>query len=321
MAGEAAQQEFERRRARRQARMRDPRVRALAIGIVVLSFGLGAIVPVLPLLMAGSEVRFGMPSLLLGAILAAGAAVRALAPPQSETAWRRGAEGERVVARALDRLKDDGGRVLHDRRMPNSKANIDHLVVTSAGVFTVDAKRYTGKLETRGRGRELWVAGRNRSKLLEQAQRQAAAVAAVLRDEGLGAVPVHPVLCFVDTQMPWLFAPKAIGDVLITTPRTVRKRLGDEDRLSKDLVSRAAELLDRRFPPAGSSVARRPAPRSADRGRPAATRPSTPTPSGAAPPVCRCGAPMVRRARRSDGAAFYGCSTFPRCRQTRPIEG
>lgn len=322
MAGESAQQEFERRRGRRQARLRDPKARALAIGLVVLSFGLGALVPVLPLLMVGgSDVQFGMSSLLLGTVLAAGTALKVLAPPQSETAWRRGAEGERRVARALDRLTDEGGRVLHDRRMPSSRANIDHLVVTRAGVFTVDAKRYAGKLEARGRGRQLWIAGRNRTKLLEQAQRQAATVAAVLRDGGLGAVPVRPALCFVDTQLPWLFAPKAIGDVLITTPRTVRDRLGDEHRLSKDVVARAAELLDRRLPPATSSAARPPAPRSANRGRAGAPRPSRTTPAKPSSPVCRCGAPMVRRTRRSDGAAFFGCSTYPTCRQTRPVDG
>lgn len=34
---------------------------------------------------------------------------------------------------------------------------------------------------------------------------------------------------------------------------------------------------------------------------------------------CRCGAPMVLRHRKADGAAFWGCSTFPKCRHTEPI--
>jgi restriction system protein len=32
-----------------------------------------------------------------------------------------------------------------------------------------------------------------------------------------------------------------------------------------------------------------------------------------------CGATMVRRTARAGGAAFYGCSTFPKCRGTRPM--
>lgn len=34
--------------------------------------------------------------------------------------------------------------------------------------------------------------------------------------------------------------------------------------------------------------------------------------------VCRCSAPMVLRHRKADGAPFFGCSTFPRCRHTEP---
>lgn len=47
-----------------------------------------------------------------------------------------------------------------------------------------------------------------------------------------------------------------------------------------------------------------------------ATGPGTPTHTG---PTCRSGAQMVMRRRRRDGAPFYGCSTFPACRQTKPI--
>ena len=39
----------------------------------------------------------------------------------------------------------------------------------------------------------------------------------------------------------------------------------------------------------------------------------------AAPTCPQCGSTMVRRERRSDGAAFWGCSTFPACRGTREL--
>jgi len=65
---------------------------------------------------------------------------------QSTEAWRRGAEGEEYLARQLDRLGRHGYQVLHDRRVPGSKANIDHLVVGPTGVFVVDAKDYGGRL-------------------------------------------------------------------------------------------------------------------------------------------------------------------------------
>lgn len=34
--------------------------------------------------------------------------------------------------------------------------------------------------------------------------------------------------------------------------------------------------------------------------------------------TCKCGAPMVRR-KNKQGAEFWGCSNFPRCRNTRAI--
>ena len=46
--------------------------------------------------------------------------------PTHETAWRTGADGERRVACMLDKLAADGSvRVVHDRRIPGSFANIE----------------------------------------------------------------------------------------------------------------------------------------------------------------------------------------------------
>ncbi len=49
-------------------------------------------------------------------------------------------------------MREEGLGVLHDRRIPGSKANIDHIVVGPAGVFAIDTKRYTGKIERRDHG-------------------------------------------------------------------------------------------------------------------------------------------------------------------------
>lgn len=72
--------------------------------------------------------------------------------PYSTSAWGQGAKGERVIGRRLDRLRDDGIAVLHDRRFPGSRANIDHIVVSQAGVFVIDTKHYKGRVEQRDPG-------------------------------------------------------------------------------------------------------------------------------------------------------------------------
>ena len=44
----------------------------------------------------------------------------------------------------LDVILSPTVRVLHDRRIPGTRANIEHLVVCPTGVLVVDAKRYVG---------------------------------------------------------------------------------------------------------------------------------------------------------------------------------
>lgn len=322
MAGESAQREYERRRDVR--REGNHRARPFIAVLVVLAFVVGAsALPLLSMAVGGSA----SPSWWLGLFFAVGAAVRLLAPSSGEVAWRKGAEGEHVVGLRLDAIDLPGTRVLHDRLIPGSRANIDHLVVSPGGVFTVEAKNYSGRLEARARGTQLWIAGRNRSKLLDQADRQVAAVRRVLTDAGLGAVPVVGALCFLGTEMPLLFRPKQIRDVIITTPRRVGVDLATTSRvaLTPSKIQRVAAVLDSGLRPAALSAGRgtttstpRPASNAAETRRPRAARVNQPAGGSS---NCTCGAAMVRRTRRKDGAPFLGCSTFPACRQTRPLRG
>jgi hypothetical protein len=61
---------------------------------------------------------------------------------QATRAWKTGAIGEQLVGDLLESCT--GVEVLHDRRMPRSKANIDHIAVAPTGVYVIDAKRYDG---------------------------------------------------------------------------------------------------------------------------------------------------------------------------------
>lgn len=64
--------------------------------------------------------------------------------------WYRGALGETRVARILGRL-DHQWRVLHAVPVGTGGADIDHLVVGPAGVFTINTKNHSGK--------KIWAAG------------------------------------------------------------------------------------------------------------------------------------------------------------------
>jgi len=80
-----------------------------------------------------------------------GRIVRAVtSEPQSTRAWAIGAEGEERLAASLAQVP--GLKTLHDRRVPGTRGNIDHIVIAPAGVFVVDAKHYQGSIEIRNRG-------------------------------------------------------------------------------------------------------------------------------------------------------------------------
>jgi hypothetical protein len=59
--------------------------------------------------------------------------------------WADGLVGERVTGRRLERLKRHGWFTLHAVQW-SSGADIDHLVIGPAGVFSINSKRHKGKV-------------------------------------------------------------------------------------------------------------------------------------------------------------------------------
>src|SRR5690606_6583876 len=104
--------------------------------------------------------------------------------------------------------------------------NIDHLVVSPAGVHVIDAKRYRGRVERRKRLFEppaLYVAGRNRTKLVNGVQRQIDAVRAAL--PSAEQVAVSGYLCFVDSDWGLFGSPFEIDGVGVLPPKALSKAL------------------------------------------------------------------------------------------------
>ena len=153
-------------------------------------------------------------------------------PPQTTTSWGKGAEGERKVAARLAKPEAAGAIVvLHDRRVPGSKGNIDHLVVGPAGVYVIDTKRYASKKIEKRAGR-LFIGGRDKSNLVAAMARQVDTVRRVL-DRLDEALEVFPTLCFVDGD--WgLFGPYGIDGVQVTWPRQLEKQVTRPGSLDRD---------------------------------------------------------------------------------------
>lgn len=143
--------------------------------------------------------------------------------------------------------------VLHDRRMPGERGNIDHVVVGPAGVFVVDAKRYQGRIEIRNRGNifrpdhRLYVGRRDCSELAEKVLKQPSTVKEALTTDLQGEAT--PVLCFVDGEWPLISPPSTFRGVRLESQRSLWKLLASAPILDQETVAGLARRLAAALPP------------------------------------------------------------------------
>ncbi len=214
-AGSSARREYERRSAKREARIRE------------------------------AHPRLG------GLILA-------LADePQSTTAWASGARGEELLGARLANLTQKGVRLLHDRRIPGTRANIDHIAVGPTGVHVIDAKRYKGRPSLRVEGgllrprvEKLLVGSRDCTRLVEGVHKQVGLVRSALDAATLTDVPVHGTLCFIEADWPLIGGSFVIADVAVVWPKKLAEGLTAPGAMSEAEVETTHRTLARAFPAA-----------------------------------------------------------------------
>jgi hypothetical protein len=171
--------------------------------------------------------------------------------PRHERAWARGAGGEEAVAASLAERCKDTVVLLHDRRVPGSRANIDHIAVAPSGVWVIDSKRYKGKVAVSrplfGKPK-LMIAGRDKTKLADGLATQVALVQAALQ-ETAADVPVHGAMCFIDADLPLVGTLKLNGFALLYR-KALARRLNANGPLGRETAQSIATQLAERFPPA-----------------------------------------------------------------------
>ncbi|MEV1026974.1 nuclease-related domain-containing protein [Streptomyces sp. NPDC050264] len=102
--------------------------------------------------------------------------------------------GEQVTGRKLDRLKRHGWFILHAVQWA-SGADIDHLIIGPAGVFTINSKRHKRKTVWYG-DRAITVNGSS-TQHIGISQAEARRVARVLSQACRFPVPVRPAISVV----------------------------------------------------------------------------------------------------------------------------
>lgn len=76
-------------------------------------------------------------SLVAGGAAGVGTAVWLLRRPGDWQRWLQGAKAEWRTGQRLNNLRKEGWGVLHDRTIPGSRANLDHVLVHPSGLFLV----------------------------------------------------------------------------------------------------------------------------------------------------------------------------------------
>jgi hypothetical protein len=182
-----------------------------------------------------------------------------MAELEVSASWAKGSEGESRLAAFVSRELGDSVIAIHDRLVPGTRGNIDHIFVAPSGVWVVDAKAYTGRVVCRDVGpawraqNKLYVDGRDRTTLAKGADKQVESVLAALRLEPRAkGTPVYSALCFLDAEWGPLDFPFQVGAVWVLYPGALRKRLKKRGPLSRDAMTCVAGALERALPPAGS---------------------------------------------------------------------
>jgi len=176
--------------------------------------------------------------------------------PQSTRAWQRGAVGEERLAQRLNQLTDKGVRLLHDRRIPGTRANIDHLAVTASGVYVIDAKRYTGRPHLRVDGgflrprtEMLMVGTRNCTKLLDGVLGQVQLVSTALAScPQAQDSPVRGMLCFIDADWPLIGGSFRIAQIDVLWPGKAAEKLTSPGALTPADIDLIHHHLAAAFP-------------------------------------------------------------------------
>ena len=176
--------------------------------------------------------------------------------PQSIRAWKSGAKGEEGVGANLDELaKKYKFIVLHDRTIPGSRANIDHIAITGSGVYVIDAKNYRGLITTERKGglfssepKQLRIGGKDQTKLVEGVKRQVSMVKSFL-SEGSIDVPVIGFLYFYHGESSFFKTVLEFDGVLVNGDQGFSRVAKRDSILSDAEIQKIARYLAAHFKP------------------------------------------------------------------------
>lgn len=187
--------------------------------------------------------------------------------------WLAGSAGERRVRQELDSLRSVDFVVLHSRSIPDSQADLDHIVVTPSGVYYIDSKHYADKkisfsmegsavsnilkfVTKRGVGmKHLTIDGKNSDTVIEPFYWELEQIRKALPIE----TPLRASLCFINglwesnSANKWInhgfFWLNTTPTVFVCSPDKLFQLFKDKNQAEKISVVEIVAILEKAFPP------------------------------------------------------------------------
>jgi hypothetical protein len=189
--------------------------------------------------------QLGVPiAALVGVIVGAVFMYLLLKLPTQALIWTKGVEGERKAAKFIEPLLDAGFVALFNRPIPGGQGDIDAIVIGPTGVFTVETKNWSGKVDVRND--RLFVGDYDRTWVVGQIYREALAVQLTLGDELTSRrVTVTPLLCAIGGAT---VSGGMAGGVRVVDGKHLARTIADRPPVFDDeQVQSLARLADQRL--------------------------------------------------------------------------
>lgn len=167
---------------------------------------------------------------------------------RQRNSWASGAAGEQATARLLAPLARRGYAVMHDRAIPGSRANLDHLVVGLFGAAYVDSKNWRSKKSRIVvNGGLLRYGSYDQTKALKTVVWEAQQAAQAL------GVPVRPILAVHGAKVPAPRGRMELHGVTIIEAKKLRgmlEGLPPQPGWDASRVTAVEQLAHHKLPPA-----------------------------------------------------------------------
>ena len=162
--------------------------------------------------------------------------------------YKLGRDGEKVVGEYLDRLRANGYRVYHD--IPGDGWNIDHVVISTRGVFTIETKTrskpMTGEPLVTFNGKSVSVdGGPEDERPIRQSLAQSKQLRTMLKEWTGNDFAVRAVVVYPGWYVRHDSGSKG-ADVWVLNPKALHKWIEHEDEVVPvDRVKQAATALSK----------------------------------------------------------------------------